>query len=362
MSVTKSNNNNNNMGGAYGNSKKKINSLEAKIVLLESNQNGVRLKMNEVGDFKNIVMTSETPFRYPVSQVETVITPEPVIVEDDDEDMEAFMKKQQHEMDALIKAKQADTDRIMKVMEAKKIAKSVGVLREQARDAILRENERINATIEKLKADIAVNNTEIEATMRGDFDEQLIKTKTDAIKPQSVLPANVLSVALAPKTASQVKEKSDGVRARTYINRPNGGDIFLLFNRPAIIKCVMSATPYFGLVEPDSKLIKCVKEDGTFNHATDKGVNSHLTKTITLADGKTKYVADISEPAKHRTEWTKKDDWIKCCKGEQNLYSSAKDGWKEIYYWTGNLNDPTKTDSAKWVCLCNVAYDGVKLN
>ena len=357
MSVTKSNNNN--MGGAYGNSKKKINSLEAKIVLLESNQNGVRLKMNEVGDFKNIVMTSETPFRYPVSQVETVITPEP---DEEEDDMEAYLKKHQDEMDALIKAKQAETDRVMKAIEAKKIAKSVAGLREIELDALLRVKHRIQATIDKAIADQSLLDEEIEAVKNGARDEELIKKKIDAIKPQSLLPANVLSVALAPKPASQVKEKSDGVRARTHINRPNGGDIFLLFNRPAIIKCVMSATPYFGLVDPDRKLIKCVKEDGTFNHATDKGVISHLTKTITLADGKTKYVADISEPAKHRTEWTKKDDWIKCCKGEQNLYSSSKDGWKEIYYWTGNLNDPTKTDSAKWVCLCNVAYDGVKLN
>jgi hypothetical protein len=70
----------------------------------------------------------------------------------------------------------------MKLMEAKKIAKSVGLLREQARDAILRDNERIQATIDKLKADIAVNNTEIEATMRGEFDADPIKQKDYIVK------------------------------------------------------------------------------------------------------------------------------------------------------------------------------------
>ena len=104
------------------------------------------------------------------------------IVEEEDDDIEAYLKKQQDETGAILKAKQAESDRVMKLMEAKKIAKSVVLLREQARDAILRENERINTQIEKLKSDIAVNNTEIEATMRGDFDEELIKQKDYIVK------------------------------------------------------------------------------------------------------------------------------------------------------------------------------------
>jgi hypothetical protein len=352
MSTTKSKNN---MAGAWMNEKKAHEKTKSQKVVLESNQNGIRLKFNENCFFENVTINPENNFRWPILGSEPVITPE-TEEEDEEDDMEAYLKKQQDEMDALIKAKQAETVRIIKLMEAKKIAKSVSLLREQARDAILKENERIQATIDKLKADIAVNNTEIEATMRGDFDADLIKEKTDAIKPQSVLPPS-----LQQKPVKNTPT-ADGARVRTTINRPTGGDIFLLFNRPAIIRCVMNSITYFGLVEPVRKLIKCVKEDGTFNDAIDKGVVSHLTKTIKLADGKQKYVADISEPAKHRTEWTKKDDWIKCCKGEQNLYSSSKDGWKEIYYWTGNLNDPTKTDPSKWVWLYNVAYAGVKLN
>ena len=143
-------------------------------------QNHKKYNMFNFINFKNIIY--QQPANIAINNIEYTI------VEEEDDDMEAYMKKQQDKMDALIKAEQAETDRIMKVMEAKKIAKSVGLLREQARDALLRETERINTQIEKLKANIAVNNTKIEATMRGDFDAVLIKEKTDAFKPQSVLP------------------------------------------------------------------------------------------------------------------------------------------------------------------------------
>jgi len=95
-------------------------------------------------NFKNII--DQQPANIAINNVEAAI------VEEDD-DMEAYMKKQQDEIEAFIKAKQAETDRIMKLMEAKKIAKSVGLLREQARDALLREKQRIQATIDKAIAD-----------------------------------------------------------------------------------------------------------------------------------------------------------------------------------------------------------------
>jgi hypothetical protein len=137
-------------------------------------QNHKKYNMFNFINFKNII--DQQPANIAINNVEAVIEKE------EDDDMEAYMKKQQDEMDSLIKAKQAEIDRIMKLMEAKKIAKSVGLLREQARDAILRDNERIQATIDKLKADIAVNNTEIEATMRGEFDADPIKQKDYIVK------------------------------------------------------------------------------------------------------------------------------------------------------------------------------------
>ena len=85
-------------------------------------------------------------------------------------------------MDAYLKAKQAEIDRIMKAMEVKKMAKSVSVLREQARDSMLREIQREEDEIEKRRANIAVLRTEIVATMRGDFDEELIKQKDYIVK------------------------------------------------------------------------------------------------------------------------------------------------------------------------------------
>jgi len=124
-------------------------------------------------NLKNII--DQQPANIAINYVEDAI------VEEDD-DMEAYMKKQQDEMDSLIKAKQAEIDRIMKLMEAKKIAKSVGLLREQARDSILKEIKREDDEITRRQANIAVLRTEIEATMRGDFDTDLIKQKDYIVK------------------------------------------------------------------------------------------------------------------------------------------------------------------------------------
>lgn len=58
----------------------------------------------------------------------------------------------------------------------------MGLLREQARDTILKEIKREEDEIERRRANIAVLRTEIEATMRGDFDEELIKQKDYIVK------------------------------------------------------------------------------------------------------------------------------------------------------------------------------------
>ena len=319
MSVTKSNNN---MGGAYGNSKKKINSLEAKIVELESNKNGKRLIINEAGDFKNIVMTSVTPFRYPVSEVETVITTEPD-EEEEDEELIIMREMNQRLKEARMRKMRKDTkplqDEQLAINAVKKtdIMKKINGLREE-----LFKIEEENAVIRS-----------------GGMDEDLIKRKTVEVK-----------ITPTAKPAS-VTPKPEGTRARAIINRPS--DIYPLFSKPTIIKIKMNEKEYFGKVLPDQKIIKACKADGTFNHMTDKGVISHLTKTIKIEGGKTKDVADDKEPAKERREWTKKDDWIKACKGEQGLYSSTKNGWKEISF---------KNDTGEWICLLETAFEGAKLN
>jgi hypothetical protein len=324
MSVNKSNNN---MGGAYGNLKKENELLKKKAVLSESNQNGIRLIMNETSDFKNITMTSETPFRWLVSDVESSSTG----FEEDEEIL--FQAERKRKADARMaefkriedEEAKADREHIIKI-NTKKIRANID-----------QENERLQKQIDKLKADIVINNIEKEAVRRGYRDAELIKQKTDEVK-------------IAPKPEAT----PDGARERNTIARPKGGDIMLLFNEPALIKCVMKGKEYFAKVIPAQNLIKCCKADGTFNHLTDRGVKSHLTKSIKFADGKKKDIADESEPAKERTEWTKKDDWIKSCKGEQNLYSSSKDGWLETHFY-----DPKKSE---WVRLSDVAFENVKLN
>ena len=137
-------------------------------------QNHKKYNMFNFINFKNII--DQQPANIAINNVEDII------VEEDDDDIEAYLKKQQDEMDAYLKAKQAEIDRIMKAMEVKKIAKSVSVLREQARDSMLREIQREEDEIEKRRANIAVLRTEIVATMRGDFDEELIKQKDYVVK------------------------------------------------------------------------------------------------------------------------------------------------------------------------------------
>ena len=320
MSVTKSNNN---MGGAYGNSKKKINSLEAKIVELESNKNGKRLIINEAGDFKNIVMTSVTPFRYPVSEVETVITTEPD-EEEEDEELIIMREMNQRLKEARMRKMRKDT----KPLQDEQLA-----INAVKKTDIMKKIKALEAEYEKMEAENAFIKS-------GGMDEELIKRKTVEVK-----------ITPTAKPAS-VPPKPEGTRARATINRPS--DIFALFTTHALIKIKMNEKEYFGKVLPEQKLIKVCKADGTFNHMTDKGVISHLTKTIKLADGKEKDVPDESEPAKERKEWEKKDDWIKACKGEQGLYSSTKNGWKEISFYD--------TKKKEWICLLETAYEGVKLN
>ena len=280
-----------------------------------------------------------------------VITAPPkpdLIVEEEDDDMEAYMKKQQDEMDALIKAKQAETDRIMKLMEAKKIAKSVGLLREQARDAILRENERIQATIDKLKADIAVNNTEIEATMRGDFDEELIKVKTDAIKPQSVLPPT-----LQQKPVKNTPT-ADGARARAVKIRPATLDD--LFTRDTKLRWkAIKSDGHFEAIFIKAK--KLIIHDGQKPAMERTRIEYYPPKTITKADGKKSKIADKDKPVIKEGEWDNFSKWINATKNQVGVeaYDTEKNAWKEVEY---------QAPDGKWTKTMDYEkdWDGIKLN
>ena len=163
-------------------------------------QNHKKYNMFNFINFKNMI--DQQPANIAINNIEYTI------VEEEDDDIEAYMKKQQDEMDAILKALQAETDRVMKMMEAKKIAKSVDLLRQQARDALLRDKQREAEEIAKRQANMALIDAEIEATMRGDFDAELIKEKTDAFKPQSVLPPR-----LQQKPVKNAPT-ADGARAR----------------------------------------------------------------------------------------------------------------------------------------------------
>ena len=282
-----------------------------------------------------------------------VITAPPkpdLIVEEDDEDddMEAFMKKQQDDMDALIKAKQAETDRIMKTMEAKKIAKSVGLLQQQARDAILRENERIQATIDKLKADIAVNNTEIEAIMRGDHNDELIKEKTDAIKPQSVLPPT-----LQQKPVKNTPT-AEGARARTQKIRPATLDD--LFTRDTKLRWkAIKADGHYEAIFIKAK--KMIIQDGLKPAMERTRVEYYPPKTLIKTDGKKSKIADKEKTLIKEGEWDNLSKWINATKNQVGVeaYDTEKNAWKEVEY---------ETADGKWAKTMDYEkdWDGIKLN
>jgi len=286
------------------------------------------------------------------------------VVIEEEEDEEALIMRRRRERQAI---QDAEDEALLKKARAKKMMKDIDPLRAEA---VAFHKAKIDAYEEQIRTLCSHQETEkafITRIMAGEMDEELIKAKTDGIK---IAPT-------APQKTASVKAKTDGeaTRTRTAVvngdgkTRPKGGDIMTLFNRPALIRCVFGEqkTAYYGMVHPDKKVIKTVMKNGTFRFGTDKGVKSFDTKTVKITeDGKVKNkdVADTSQPARERMEWTTKDLWIKSCKGEQNLYSSTKDGWKEIYYWDGDARLAGQADNkdARWVHLHGVAYDGVKLN
>ena len=276
-------------------------------------------------------------------------TPEPVIqTEEEDDDMEAYMKKQQDEMDALIKAKQAETDRIMKLMEAKKIAKSVGLLREQARDALLREKQRHQATIDKAIADQALLDTEIEATMRGDFDAELIKEKTDAFKPQSVLPPT-----LQQKPVKNTPT-ADGARARTQKIRPATLDDLFTRDTKLRWKAIKSDGHYEAVF---IKAKKMIIQDGLKPAMERERVEYYPPKTLIKADGKKSKIADKDKPVIKEGEWDNLSKWINATKNQVGVeaYDTEKNAWKEVEY---------QQPDGKWAKTMDYEkdWDGIKLN
>ena len=153
--------------------------------------------------------------------------------------------------------------------------------------------------------------------------------------------------------AIQIVEESVDVtkRKRKSKPRPKCGNIHVLFSKDTLIRCKMGDQDYFANVNINNKMLQYRSNENGGNDM--KGVKSYLTKTIKLPGGRSLDEADKSEPEKTRIEWKSKDDWIKSCKGEQNLYSSSKNGWLEISY---------KSDCGEWINLHDIAYDGIKLN
>jgi hypothetical protein len=287
MSTTKSKNN---MAGAWTNQKKENEKLKSQLVLLETNQNGLRLKLNKNSFFENVMINSENNFRWPMLVSEPVITP--VVIEDEDEEA-LFLKQIEEEERIRHKANEA---RLREIKE-KKMKKDIDHIRQIEIYSLNRENDRIMETIQKLQADIAVNNTDIEAVKRGDRDDELIKEKTNNVK----ITQNVLSVVVGGNQPNPQSEKKKGVRERQSVKRKELSEV------------ITKTTLFKTKIKDQFKTAKT--EDGKTIHADGKtyeSLNKWLDASVREITGDNKTKKSVFEVVLYyndeRKEWLKLGD------------------------------------------------------
>ena len=155
MNTTKSKNN---MAAAWMNQKKENEKLKSQIVVLEANQNGVRLKTNEAGFYENVTINPDNIFRWPIVS-ESVITAN--FIEDDDESLIMM------EMEKEWKAMEEKMSVRLKEAKAKKMRKDIieqlraDVIRKRAEaELLIKEAETAEA-----KAEAIINKARDETTI-----------------------------------------------------------------------------------------------------------------------------------------------------------------------------------------------------
>jgi hypothetical protein len=287
MSTIKSKNN---MAGAWTNQKKENEKLKSQLLVLETNQNGLRLKLNKNSFFENTMINSENNFRWPILVSEPIITP--VVIEEEDE--EALFLKQIEEEERI--RRKANEARLREIKE-NKMKKIIDSIRQIEIDSLNRENDRIMSTIQKLQADIAVNNTEIEAVKRGDRDDELIKKQTDNFK----ITPNVLSAVVIGNQPNLQAEKNKGVRERQIVKRNKLSEV------------ITKTTLFKTNIKDQIKTAKT--EDGKTIHADGKiynSLNKWLDASVREITGDNKTKKSVFEVVLYyndeRKEWLKLGD------------------------------------------------------
>ena len=150
MSTTKSN-----MAGAWMNKKKENEKLKSQLVVLESNQNGVRLIMNETGFYVNVTINSNNNFRWPILVSEPVITTN--IIEDNEETLlMAEIEKEWKAMEA-------------KMRKDKIVSLRAEAIRKRAEAEILINDGKRERQIVKRKdlSEVITRRTQFKTTIKG---------------------------------------------------------------------------------------------------------------------------------------------------------------------------------------------------
>ena len=166
-------------------------------LVLKSNQNGIRLKLNETGDYTNVV-SLVSPFRFPMA-----------LVAHEEEDEEALIMRRRKERQAI---QDAEDEALIKKARAKKMMKDTAPLRAEALALVKTRMDERHAKITALMAEQEADTLQRQRIQSGEMDEALIKAKTDGIK---ITP----TVAL-PKLEEKANTPTEKVaRKRSLVNR-----------------------------------------------------------------------------------------------------------------------------------------------
>jgi len=278
------------MAGAWTNQKKENEKLKSQLVLLETNQNGLRLKLNKNSFFENVMINSENNFRWPILVSEPIITP--VVIEDEDE--EALFLKQIEEEDCI--RHKANEARLREIRE-KKMKKGIDPLRAEADAVIKTRMDERHAKITALMAEQDADTLECQYIMAGGKDEQLIKEKTNNVK----ITPNVLSVVVGGNQSNPQAEKNKCVRVRQSVKRKELSEV------------ITKTTLFKTKIKDQVKTAKT--EDGKTIHADGKtyeSLNKWLDASVREITGDNKTKKSVFEVVLYyndeRKEWLKLGD------------------------------------------------------
>ena len=221
MSRTKSN-----MAGAWMNKKKENEKLKSQLVVLESNQNGVRLKMNETGFYENVTINSNNNFRWPIIVSEPIIPTN--IIEDNEE--------------TLLMAK---IEKEWKAMEAKMRKDKIVSLRAEA--------IRKRAEAEILIKEAETAEEKAVAIINGSRYETITDTEIDI------------------KAPNHIPEKNDGKRERQIVKRK---DLSEVITRRTQFKTTIKGQVKTATTEDGRKINGDGVEYDTLNKWLDASVRS----------------------------------------------------------------------------------------